>query len=230
MALHSLCRVFLQHNSLLPPLLFLALSLSHLLYAGDHAAAAAALHMTRIYTPVVEFIMQGHSTQFPKKTQFARSQEVEDDPEGCWVPVKEVFLTCLVIVITESCDLLRGVAETKAPQATLWKLLQGAPGEGVAVAPDIDENLQGVVNHIRGLGVTEKLGTLEVNTLDGLCFRDLSEEAVEAAVVTADRVGAEVMVGIADDGHAGCRVRDKTEEVLYLYVQVTGCDDRGSSK
>lgn len=213
MALLSLCRVFLQQHSLLPPLLFLTLSLSHFLYAGDHAAAATALHMTWIYTPVVEFIMQGYGTQFPKKTQFARGQEVEDDPKGSGVSVKEVFLTCLVVVITEACDLLRGGAETKPSQSTLGKLLQGAPGEGVAVAPDIDENLQSVVNHIRSLGVTEQLCTLEVNTFDGLSFWDLSEEAVKAAVITADGVGAEVVVGIADDGHAGCRVCDKAEEV-----------------
>lgn len=50
--------------------------------------------------------------------------------------------------------------------------------------------------------VPEELSSLEVHSLDGLSLRDLREEAVEAAVIAADRVGAEVMVGVADDGHA----------------------------
>ncbi|KAA8596160.1 hypothetical protein FQN60_011451, partial [Etheostoma spectabile] len=211
-ALSNFCVAFLQHHPLLPPLLFFALSLCHLLHAGRHAATATALHVARVHAPVVELIVQRHGAQFPKQTQFPRSQEVEDDPEGCRVSVKEVLPARLVVVVAESCDLLGGGAEAQTAQTTLGELLQGAPGKCVAVAPDVDENLQGVVHHIRGLGVTEQLGALEVNTLDGLSLRDLCEEAVEAAVVAADGVGVEVVVGIADDGHAGFRMCDGMDE------------------
>lgn len=170
--------------------------------------------MAWVHAPIVELIVQRHSAQFPKQAQFACCQEIEDDPEGCRVSVEEVLLARLIVVITESRDLLGGGAEAQTSQATLGELLQGAPGEGVPVAPNIDENLQGVVNHIRSLGVTKQLGSLEVNALDGLSLWDLGEEAVEATVVTADRVGAEVVVGIADDGHAGFRMCDGMEEVF----------------
>lgn len=213
-ALLSLCVGLRQQHPLLPPLLLFAFSLGHFLHARDHAAPAAALHVARVHAPVVELIVQRHGAQLPKQTQFARSQEVEDDPEGCRVSVEEVLLARLVVVVAEMCDLLGGRAEAQTSQTTLGKLLQCAPGEGVPVAPDIDEHLQGVVDHVRGLGVTQQLGPLEVNSLDGLGLRDLSEEAVEAAVVTADGVGAEVMVGVTDDGHAGFRVFDRSEEVF----------------
>lgn len=148
--------------------------------------------------------------------QFSCSQEVEDDPEGCGVTVEEILPARLVVVVAEACDLLGRGAEAQASQSALGELLQGAPGESVAVSPDVDENLQGVVDHIRGLGVTKKLGALEVNALDGLSLWDLGEEAVEAAVVAADGVGAEVVVGIADDGHAGFRMCDGMEDVFFM--------------
>lgn len=170
--------------------------------------------MTWVHAPVGELIVQRHSAEFPKQAQFACSQEVEDDPEGCRISIKEVLPPRLVIVIAESRNLLRGGAVAKAPQSTMRKLLEGAPGEGVAVAPDIDEDLQGVVDHVRGLGVTKQLGSLEVDALDGFGLGDLGEEAVEAAVVAADGVGAEVVVGVADDWHAGCRMCDEVEQLI----------------
>lgn len=124
-------------------------------------------------------------------------------PEGGGVAVEEVLPPRLVIVITKPGDLLGGPAEAQLSQPTLGEPLQSAPGKCVAVAPDVNEHLQRVVHHIRSLRVTKQLGTLEVHPFNVLSLWDLSEEAVQTAVIAADRVGAEVMVGVADDGHDG---------------------------
>ena len=81
---------------------------------------------------------------------------------------------------------------------------------------------------VEGLGVTKQLRSLEVSALDGLGLRDLREEAVEAAVVAANGVGAEVVVGVADDWHAGCRTCDHGGE--YLCVEQRGGFEGGASE
>lgn len=48
--------------------------------------------------------------------------------------------------------------------------------------------------------VTEVKSTQSYSYLDGLSLGDLCKDAVETAVITEGQI-AEVMVGVADDGH-----------------------------
>lgn len=85
------------------------------------------------------------------------------------------------------------------------------------------------------------MGTITIQCLvpshlDGLSLGDLCEDAIETAVV-ADRQVAEVMVGIANDGHGGiwgaCCSRPvssdqvSTEKAYCLNLSVSVCPVSG---
>lgn len=113
----------------------------YLLDACQHAPAAAAFHVGGVDPPVVQLIVQWHGTQLPQEAELPGRQEVQDDPERCGAPVEKVLPLGLIVVVTEPGDVLGAGAETQPPKPGERELLQGGPGERVAVTPHVDQGL-----------------------------------------------------------------------------------------
>lgn len=110
----------------------------HLLDARVHFSLTTALHVRHLHPPVIQLVVQGEDAHFAQQAQFPRRQEVEDDPEGRRRAVEEELLAGFVVVIADAGDVLERAAGAQATQAGEGELLQRAPGEGVAVSPDVD--------------------------------------------------------------------------------------------